>query len=438
MSVVIRRRSWAMMSLLLVAALLASRSAEAFYHNGFEALDPSVCGDFYAPGFTPVEGMIAAPAPGGARPAKGVELTDPAFGTCVVRATAHASEPPSGFARNDYSRRQAFNADNSFFIVNALNGFWHLYDAKTLAFVRTLNGPAGDAEPQWHHSNPNWLYYVPTNGGTVLRRLDVVSNQSTQVANFAGRLPWSGVAHIWTKSEGSPSADSRYWCFQAETSSFGFRGVFTYDLQTDTILGTRSASDFGNHRPDHLSMSASGRWCVTSHINGLGGTKAFNVDFSQSRQLHGNSEHSDLALGLDGHDYFVFVDYQSQNGDLVMIDLDTGVRTTLFGTYIQGTTTAYHVSGKSFSRPGWIVLSTYAHDGAEKWLHERIMAVELASNPRILNIAHHHVDYNGYFSEPHASVSRNFEYILFSSNWGNNSDEDIDAFMVRLPSNFLQ
>src|SRR3546814_17615844 len=66
------------------------------------------CNGIYAAGFTAVEGMVAAPAPSSARPAKGVAFKDPAFGTCVVRATNHNTEPPSGFARNAYSRRQAF------------------------------------------------------------------------------------------------------------------------------------------------------------------------------------------------------------------------------------------------------------------------------------------------------------------------------------------
>src|SRR3546814_15800194 len=91
------------------------------------------------------------------------------------------------------------------------------------------------------------------------------------------------------------------------------------------------------------------------------------------------------------------------------------------------------LSGKAFSRPGWVLMSTYARFGAEKWLHERIMAIELKANPRIINLAHHHSNYNGYWTEPHASVSRDFTHVLFSSNWGTSSDLDVAAFMIRLP-----
>ncbi|UXI66331.1 hypothetical protein [Tahibacter amnicola] len=399
------------------------------FKAGFEPVVTGPCGTFYEAGFSAVMGQVAVASPSSGKPAKGQITTDPNFHTCVVRATNHAAEPPQGFARNDYSRRQAFNADNTRFIVYSENGFWHLYDARTLTHLRALTGPAGDAEPQWHPTSANTLYYVPTNGGTRLMSLNVETNQSTVAADFAGRLPWNDVAHIWTKSEGSPSADGRYWCFQAENASFGIRGVFTYDLQTNTILGTKALTA----RPDHVSMSASGRWCVVSHLSDAGGTKAWNRTFTSSRQLHTTSEHSDLALGTGGEDYFVFVDYQSNTGDLVMVNIDTGARTALLPTYINGTATAYHVSGKNFAKPGWFLLSTYARVGAEKWLHERIMAVELSAMPRILNIAHHHSVANGYWTEPHASVSRDFTRVLFTSNWGVNSSTDVDAYIVQLP-----
>lgn len=411
---------------------IASRDADALFVDGFDVAETGVCAGFYAPSFEPVLGQVQAASGNPARPLKGEIQADPNFGTCVVRATDHAAEPPSGFARNDYSRRQAFNSNNSRFIVYSLSGHWHLYDANTLQYLRQLSGPAGDAEPQWHPTDPQMLYFVPTNGGTVIKRLNVETNQSITVADFSGRLPWSGVAHIWTKSEGSPSADGRYWCLQAETDSFGILGVFTYDLQTNQILGTRSMSE----RPDHVSMSASGRWCIVSS-DGVEGTRAWDPAFSTYRQLHHKSEHSDAALGADGDDYFVFVNYQSNAGDLVMVNIDSNVRTTLFPTYVQGTATAYHVSGKAFSKPGWVLVSTYAHTGNELWLHERIMAVELAANPLIVNLAHHHSFANGYWTEPHASVSRDFTRVLFTSNWGSTAAEDVDAYMVRLPPSLL-
>ncbi|RZA20215.1 MAG: hypothetical protein EOP93_06555 [Lysobacteraceae bacterium] len=423
----IRLSRWSVV-VLLVAPCLIGASASA------RDVDIEVACTGINASYMPRIGQVDAPTPASPRPAKGVAFRDPHFNTCVVRATDHDGDGADAFTRNDYSRRQAFNADNSRFIVNDNDGAWHLYDARTLQRIKSLAGLAGDAEPQWDPTNPRSLYYVPTNGGTKLMKLNVDTNASTVAADFTGKLPWPDASRIWTRSEGSPSADGRYWCFMAETDAFEIRGVFTYDLHTQAVAGTRAMAN----RPDHVSMSPSGRSCVVSDGDATGGVTAWNRDFTRSIRLSGDGEHSDIAIGANGSDYFVCVDYAG-SGNLVMVDVDTGVRTSLLPTYLQGTATAYHVSGKAFGKPGWILLSTYAnYGGPEKWLHNRVMAVELKANPTIINLAHHHARYDGYWTEPQATVNRDFTRVLFNSNWGTNSKLDVDAFMIRLPANMIR
>jgi hypothetical protein len=394
----------------------------------------NACTGFYSAGSSLISGKTVTTMPTLPRPAKGQRFVDPDFGTCGVRATDHAAEAPSGFARNDYSRRQAFNADNTRFIVFSQTGHWHMYDANTLAYIKVLPGLAGDAEPQWHPTEASSLYWVPTNGGTRINKLNVETGVNAVAADFAGRLPWSGVSHIWTRSEGGPSADGRYWCLMAENSSFNTLGVFTYDMQTGQVIATKNMSA----RPDHISMSASGRWCVVSHLSGSGGTVAWDRQFTQSRLLHGTSEHSDLALDANGNDIYIAVDYQANQGDVFMFNIDTNVRTNLFPTYVGGAATAYHFSGKNFSRPGWALVSAYAGYGANQWYMNKLFAVELAPNPRILQIGHHQSRFNGYWTEPHASVNRDFTRVLWTSNWGTTSSTDVDAYMIHLAPHMMQ
>jgi hypothetical protein len=400
----------------------------------------SVCDDFYAPGFTLPEGTGAAlPPPAGPKPAKGARYAAPLYGTCMVRATDHAAEPPAGFARTDYSRRQAFNADATRLLINANDGGWHLYDATTLAWIKELPGLGGDAEPQWHPTDPALLYYVPTNGGLVLYRLDVVTNAQTTVANFAGRLPWPGAAHVWTRSEGGPSADGRWWGFMVDDADFESLGLFTYDLVADAIVGTYATN---GDRPDHVSVSASGRYLVASW-DAPRGTHAFARDFSDGFQLLPTSEHSDLALAANGDDLFVSIDYGANDGDVFMTNLRTRVRTDLVPTYLAGTATAIHFSGKAFARPGWALVSTYEalipNGGARQWLHDKLFVVELAANPRVYQLAHHNSTNVDYFAEPHATVSRDFTRIVFNSNWlaGAADTDDVDAYLIELPAGAL-
>ncbi len=200
-------------------------------------------------------------------------------------------------------------------------------------------------------------------------------------------------------------------------------------------------------------MSASGRWFITA--SDTSGTWAWSPDFKTKKLLHHKSEHSDLAFGKDKHDLYVGVDYQSNAGDVFYVDVDTCAavaasatlkvtkpcpRTVLFSMYINGATAALHISGKSFSKPGWIVMSTYAttpsRDGALPWYANKVQVVELTANPRVYPVAftHRNEAVGGYWSEPQASVGRDLTRIAFNSNWGGNSDEDIDTYIVHFPA----
>ena len=372
-----------------------------------------------------------------AKPAKGVAVTEPAYKTCLVRSTDHAADGVAGFTRNDYSRRQAFNADSSRYIVYALNGSWHLYDAVTRARLRALPGLAGDAEPQWSTTDPDKLYYLPTNGvGMKVNELTVSTGTTKVLGDLSARLKarWPTANAAWTKSEGSPSKDGRYWCMMVDNASWGSVGVVTWDRDTDTILGYMNTN---GERPDHVSMSPSGNYCVVSG-DGARGTVAYSRDFSSSRKLLSKSEHSDIAIDANGDDVYVSVDYQSAAGDVFMLNLRTGVRTTLFSTYVSGSATALHVSGKAFNKPGWVLLSTYGDYGGKQWLHKKMFAVQLAASPKIYNLGFTHAVENGYWTEPHATVNRDFTKILFNSNWGVNTDTDVDAYMLELPANAVQ
>lgn len=367
------------------------------------------------------------------KPTRGVAFAEPTYKTCVTRAADHNADGVKGFAISDYSRRQSFNADSSKYLITAQDGSWHVYDATTFARIKQLAGPSGDAEPQWSATDPDKLFYVGTNGqGMKLNELTVSSNTTRVAADFGARLKakWPGAHAAWTKSEGSPSKDDRYWCFMVDNTSWGSVGIFTWDRETDTIVGSMNTN--GN-RPDHVSMSPSGNYCVASWANATG-TISYSRDFSTSRKVHTTSEHSDLAIGANGDDMYVSVDYQSAKGDVFMTNLRTGERTTLMSTYLPGASTALHISGKGYNKPGWVVMSTYSDAGTAQWFNKKVFALQLKANPTTYELAFHRAVENGYYTEPHATVNRDFTKVLFNSNWGVNSQLDLDAYMVQLPA----
>jgi hypothetical protein len=119
-----------------------------------------------------------------------------------------------------------------------------------------------------------------------------------------------------------------------------------------------------------------------------------------------------------------------------MIDLDDGRRTALLPTWITGSSSSVHVSGKSFDRPGWVVVSTFNRKGGSSWLQEQILAVQLRPDPRVVRLGFHRARYKGYWTQPQATVSRDFKRILFNSNWDSDSDKDVDTYLIRLPDGF--
>lgn len=378
-----------------------------------------------------VTGKSTIAEPTTSRPTKGAMSRDP-FGMALYRVS-DKSEPPVGYARNDYSRRQAFSASNKWQLVSARDGYWHVYNAQTLQYGKRLNGPAGDAEPQWDPTNPDLLYYVGNNGvGLKLHELNVATNQNRVVADFSARLKakWPTASFAWTKSEGSPSADGRFWCFMVDNGSFNGLGIFTWDKQTDTILGMLSTTD----RPDHVSMSPSGNYCVISGDSARG-TVAYTRDFSSQRKLLSKSEHSDIALLPNGDDAYVSVDYQSNSGDVFFVNLRTGDRTVLFPSYLSGTARAFHFSGKCYDKPGWVLVSSYGeYGGAKQWMDRKAFLIELTGAPRILNAVFHRSNVMGYVHEPHATISRDGRMLALTSNWGGTTTDDVHAYQVRLPA----
>ncbi|MGE0487553.1 MAG: hypothetical protein AB7Q81_25655 [Gammaproteobacteria bacterium] len=380
--------------------------------------------------------------------------TDPVYGTRVYKATDASDFSGASFVRHDYSRRQAFNADNTRYIANTSNGFWVMYDANTFKLLQrsgtggSLKGLAGDTEAIWHPTDPRKLWYTGQNGGMVWYEKDVETDTDTVMANFSGRLPWPGATSVWTKAEGTSSADGRYFAFMATSYNSGsqtniIHGIFTYDRVQDKILGTLDASQFGGAFPDHISISASGKYAIPSWAyNKTLGTRAYTMDFSSYKQLHTMSEHSDLALGPNGEDYYVVTDYDS--GYIRAIDVATGSSFNLMPMYpAVGSSYAAHISGKAFGRPGWALISTYADssnygasypDTTLRPMNRKIMLVELKPGGRQYSVAHTRAasNYGGYYGEHQATISRDGTRVMFATNF--NDGGNPSSYMIALPS----
>ena len=70
-------------------------------------------------------------------------VRDPVFGRCVVRVTDRtrdlAPDDASAGIKNEYSRVQSFNADETLILARGIDATWYLYNAQTLQPLTTSN-----------------------------------------------------------------------------------------------------------------------------------------------------------------------------------------------------------------------------------------------------------------------------------------------------------
>ena len=418
-------------------ALSGCSSSSSEYEGNVSLLTPSACGGAtvqseQSSGFL----FVQSAAPESTQPSVGVSVNEAGYGQCLTRMTQAQTEPPVVFARTDYSRRQAFNSDGSRMLIVASDGAWHLYDPRVPSYVQQIPGFAGAVEPQWHATDPDLISYLPDAGARMqVVDLDLVTLQSSVVGDLGARLKllWPAAAIMNTGAEGSPSADGRFWAFQVSDAAQAGLGVFVWDKLLDVIISHLDIATL----PDHLSMSPSGQNVVVSWAEQ---TVSYNLQLENPQILLNGTEHSDLAIGADGEDYYVAIDYSTDDGDLFMTNLLTGQRTALVPTYIAREATTLHVSGKAYDLPGWVVVSTFdMRDEDPQWFYQRIWLVELQPNPRMIPLGFHQSKLRpaegsaNYFAEPHATINKAGTRVVFNSNWNSDTVTDVDVYAIDIP-----
>ncbi|MFH2039672.1 MAG: hypothetical protein ABIJ65_09595 [Chloroflexota bacterium] len=380
-------------------------------------------------------------------PTARIPFRDPIFGTCLVRVTDRrtdlSSGDPSGGLKNEYSRVQSFNANDSLIMVRSTEANWYLYDAKNFQ-------PFGQVpiaiDPRWDPVDPAVLYF---SAETRLMKYNVETGSIQTVHDFASDFPGYTLVDVSTRYEGSPSLDGRYWGMMAQDENWEPVALLVYDMQEDRLIASRDLDNV--HGLDSVTISPLGTYFLAyfDHCeSGLGsdnlacGLMVYGRDLQNGRGMVRAIGHSDLALDAEGREVVVFQDVDHDT--ISMLDLETGQSIPLYPIDFSFTGIGLHFSGQSYNMPGWIVVST--HDGdisSHTWMDDQVFALELKANGRVVHLAHTHslVDENqehDYWSEPQASVNRDFSRVLFTSNWGRSGTDETEMYIIELPQNWNQ
>jgi hypothetical protein len=387
-------------------------------------------------------------APDVPEPDPRTSFRDPVFGTCIVRVTDRQADlspdDPSRGAKNEYSRVQSFNADGTLIIVRSIEAHWYVYDAASLQ-------PLGEipivVDPRWDANDPYLVYYFDE---TRLMSYDIQSGSKAVIHDFTQDFPDQSLSAVWTRYEGSPSRDSRYWGLMAQDENGDSVALLVYDLQQDVVTARKML--LGNPSIDAVTISPSGEYFLAYHDDycehgdlgsqdHLCGLLVYDRDLKNARGLLRIVGHSDTALDANGRDVLIYQDIDTDN--ISMLDLQSGQITELVPIDFSYSGIGLHFSGRAFLSPGWALVSTYngSHPKNHTWMDDVIFAIELKPNPRIVRLAHTHSLYNedmeqDYWAEPHANANQDFTRVLFTSNWGRSGTEEVDMFMITLPDDW--
>lgn len=384
-------------------------------------------------------------APALAEPAARVPFQDPVFGSCLVRVTDRKQDTAAGDGskglKNEYSRVSAFNADESRILIRGTEGTWYLYDAATLAPLGRL--PL-EMDPRWDAGNPDLVYFID---GPLLQEYSLSRQDVRTVHDFAPDFPGIPLSAVWTRYEGSPSADGRYWGLMAQDTASAAVALLVYDQREDRILARRDLRGVVTEAPDSVTISPLGTYVVVQdeycEPGTLGtfqkpcGLMVYPRNLTSARGLLRIIGHSDLTLDRNNREVLV---YQDLDTDMIsVLDLASGTITPLFPIDFSHTALGFHFSGRAFRHPGWVVVSTHAggHPAAFTWMDDQVFAAELQKGGRVIRLAHtRSVVREGaeqdYWAEPQATTNRDMTRILFTSNWGRSGTDEVDTYLIRL------
>jgi hypothetical protein len=328
---------------------------------------------------------------------------------------------------------------------------WYVYDAQTL-------GPPLDElplmmEPRWDSVDPHLIYYLDMDE----RRLMVYNVQTTaltEVHNFEEDFPGQTVAAVWTRHEGRPSRDRRYWGLMAEDDDWIPVAFLVYDQQTDgvTIRDMRGVPGVADD-VDHVTISPLGnhflaafdRYCERGKLGDDAdpcGLMVYDRDLTRGRGLLRIIGHYDVALDAQEREVVIYQDIDTDY--ISALDLETGAVTPLWAIDFSHTAIGLHFSGLAYDRPGWTLVSTHDDESTTyTWMDDQVFAVELKPGGRVIRLAHTHSLVNDdleldYWAEPHAAANPDLTRVLFTSNWGRSGGGEVDMFMIALPSNWLE
>ena len=365
------------------------------------------------------------------RPPLRTPITDPAFGTRIVRITdVSPSEGEGAVVKPVYSTTQAWNADESLLLLWHRGAGFELYDGHTYAFRgrMDLESPTDLEQVYWDPVDPDVLYY-PSNYKAEPRfmRYRVSQGSSELVRHFGGPPTDCPSGWDYPLSTGADPQDMSW----GPERVIGLRcgpTKFLYSIPTNEVLGIF-------HDQSHTAPAATFDGSLAYH-NG----RVLDRELKPARTLDVANpyEHSCLGRSASGP-VLGAVDFDgSPAGSLIVHDLTTGRKRPIIS---QATGWPYPPSGTHVSGlvrngpPGWFAVSVVGDPTDSCLLCQELLLANVDTGT-VCRVAHHrswsHSGHWDYWAEPHVGISPSGTRLVFASDWGGGTT--VDTFVVELPA----
>jgi hypothetical protein len=368
-----------------------------------------------------------------ALPAAGGTLTDPTFGTSILRVTDAADGTDN---HQSYSYWPSLNKTSTLLYISSVGGSPTLYDFDTTNFAiankRAMfaSSPVGDGTPSaedaiWSGTQPGVMF---CHTAQKLYSYNTGTNQYTLLKDFSSLYPnlylWQMSRSIndsvfaFTFKENVNYTNVGYFVFRASNNVADTGALAGLDEVQVDKTGTYLTVKTGNSGAGVIEVEA---------VNLLTGAVAYLTDnapdFSPGHSDNGtgivvgadnwNNAHTYRALS-NPHSHYQVVSY---GNDWTLGD---------------------HVSMLA-DNEAWVLISTYVSNTLPSGgiFADEIYQVATDGTQSVRRLCHTQSNYlaqsggNAYWSSPRANISRNGKYVVFTSNWGSSTRTDV--FVVKIP-----
>jgi hypothetical protein len=378
-------------------------------------------------------------------PALGQSYVDPVFG-CTVKRLTNGSLEALGDGTHPglmdfYSTLTALNASDTMFFAVATDGNWSIRDTNGNIVVATVNMPNFSGHPVWDASNGNVFYYAFNNGvysGTI----------SGSSVNGSALHTFSEYSAVTSMDMADLSQDGDHMALIGQNAN-STMDVFVWSLSQKTKTSvyttacTGSVAGAGQPGCLHkLQLTPNNLLTIQFAPEGSGAEQGVRLWTGTSlvHMQNVNTNHYDTGSDLNGNPVFLAVNNSVTLPSITSPcasgwGLDVRQLNNLQSAICLLDNQPYwHISYRGGASQPWIAISFFdsrtpgpeffSSDGnyqaisTGNWqLYEDEIVLPKVDGSKVYRLAHARSrSMESYWAQPHAAISRDGKYVIFSSN----------------------